>query len=105
MALDELENKMAVLLARRAAEMLTFGKLSTGASDDLSKATAIARSMVTRYSMSETLGQMTCDREPALFLPGTLLQGRERDYSEETACEIDCAVRALIEIVPPDQKL
>jgi cell division protease FtsH len=97
MTLDELENKMAVLLGGRAAETLIFGKLSTGAADDLSKATGIARSMVTRYGMNETLGQMTYDQEPALFVPGTFPQGRERDYSEETAREIDCAVRALIE--------
>ncbi len=96
MTLDELENKMAVLLGGRAAEVLIFGKLSTGAADDLNKATDIARSIVTRYGMNETLGQMTYDREPALFLPGVFPQGRERDYSEETAREIDCAVRELV---------
>jgi cell division protease FtsH len=96
MTLDELENKMAVLLGGRAAEVLIFGKLSTGAADDLNKATDIARSIVTRYGMNETLGQMTYDREPALFLPGAFPQGRERDYSEETAREIDCAVRELV---------
>jgi cell division protease FtsH len=53
--------------------------------------------MVTRYGMNATLGQMTYDQEPALFVPGTFPQGRERDYSEETAREIDCAVRALVE--------
>jgi cell division protease FtsH len=95
MTLDELENKMAVLLGGRAADVLIFGKLSTGAADDLNKATDIARSIVTRYGMNETLGQMTYDREPALFLPGAFPQGRERDYSEETAREIDCAVREL----------
>jgi cell division protease FtsH len=88
---------MAVLLGGRAAETLIFGKLSTGAADDLSKATGIARSMVTRYGMNATLGQMTYDQEPALFVPGTFPQGRERDYSDETAREIDCAVRALVE--------
>jgi cell division protease FtsH len=96
MTLDELENKMAVLLGGRAAEVLIFGKLSTGAADDLNKATDIARSIVTRYGMNETLGPMTYDREPALFLPGVLPQGRERDYSEQTAREIDCAVRELV---------
>jgi len=96
MTLDELENKMAVLLGGRAAEVLIFGKLSTGAADDLNKASEIARSIVTRYGMNETLGQMTYDREPAMFLPGVFPQGRERDYSEETAREIDCAVRELV---------
>src|SRR6185503_12380725 len=51
MTREELENKMAVLLGGRAAEHLVFGHLSTGAADDLSKATRIARSMVTRYGM------------------------------------------------------
>jgi len=96
MTLDELENKMAVLLGGRAAEMLVFGKLSTGASDDLNKATDIGRSMVTRYGMSEALGQMTYDSEPVSFLPGAP-GGHVRDYSEETAREIDCAVRALVD--------
>jgi cell division protease FtsH len=96
MTLDELEDKMAVLLGGRAAEVLIFEKLSTGAADDLNKATDIARSIVTRYGMNETLGQMTYGREPSLFMPGAPPQGRERDYSEETAREIDCAVRELI---------
>ena len=97
MTLDELENKMAVLLGGRAAEKLVFGKLSTGAADDLDKATGIARSIVTRYGMSEALGQMTYDSEPNAFLPGVQQMGRTREYSEETAREIDCAVRALVD--------
>ena len=97
MTLEELENKMAVLLGGRAAEVLIFGRLSTGAADDLNKATDIARSIVMRYGMSEALGQMTYDAEPARFLPGTQAIGREREYSEETAREIDCAVRKLVD--------
>jgi cell division protease FtsH len=97
MTLDELENKMAVLLGGRAAEVLVFGKLSTGAADDLNKATDIARNIVTRYGMSEKLGQMTYDREPSMFLPDVMPHAHERDYSEETAREIDCAVRELVE--------
>ena len=97
MTLAELENKMAVLLGGRAAEILVFDKLSTGAADDLNKATDIARSIVTRYGMSEKLGQMTYEPEQTQFLPGALPIGRPREYSEETAREIDCAVRALVE--------
>ena len=97
MTLDELENKMAVLLGGRAAEVLVFGKLSTGAADDLNKATDIARNIVTRYGMSKELGQMTYDREPSMFLPDVMPHAHERDYSEETAREIDCAVRDLVE--------
>ncbi|MCP5152822.1 MAG: ATP-dependent metallopeptidase FtsH/Yme1/Tma family protein [Ectothiorhodospiraceae bacterium] len=97
MTLDELENKMAVLLAGRAAEMLVFERLSTGAADDLAKATDIARSIVTRYGMSGALGQMTYEQEPDQLLPGAPTFGRGREYSEQTAREIDCAVRDLIE--------
>ena len=97
MTLDELENKMAVLLGGRAAEVLVFGRLSTGAADDLDKATDIARSIVMRYGMSEALGQMTYEQQPEPFLPASPALGRGRDYSEETAREIDCAVRLLVE--------
>jgi cell division protease FtsH len=96
MTLAELEDKMAVLLGGRAAEVLIYGTLSTGAADDLSRATEIARSIVTRYGMDAVLGQMTYDQEPALLSPGRFAQAHERGYSEETAREIDCAVRKLI---------
>jgi cell division protease FtsH len=94
MTREELENKMAVLLGGRAAEHLVFGHLSTGAADDLSKATEIARSMVTRYGMGG-LGPVTYETEPNAFLgmPG----GSRRLYAEETAREIDVAVRGLVE--------
>ena len=64
MVKEELERKMAVLLGGRAAEHLIFGHLSTGAADDLNKATEIARSMVTRYAMVLELGHVTYDNEP-----------------------------------------
>ena len=64
----ELENKMAVLLGGRAAELLVFDHFSTGAADDLRRVTDIARSMVTRYGMSEALGSVAYDREPGTFL-------------------------------------
>jgi cell division protease FtsH len=97
MTLDELKSKMAVLLGGRAAEMLVFDQLSTGAADDLDKATDIARGIVTRYGMSEALGQMTYEPEPQQFLTGGPPLARPREYSEETAREIDCAVRALVD--------
>ena len=88
---------MAVLLGGRAAETLVFDETSTGASDDLAKATDIARSMVTRYGMDEKLGMVSLEseRSPFLQMPGELATVR-RDYSEETAHEVDCAVRDLI---------
>ncbi|MBT4427102.1 MAG: cell division protein FtsH, partial [Rhodospirillaceae bacterium] len=96
MTRTELENKMTVLLGGRAAEHLVFDELSTGAQDDLARATDIARNMVTRFGMDETLGQMSYESEPSPFLgqiPGMV---RQRDFSEETAREIDCAVRDLV---------
>jgi cell division protease FtsH len=97
MTRTELESKMAVLLGGRAAEMLVFAEVSTGAADDLIRATDIARSMVTRYGMSDTLGQMTYEEQPHPFLGEVAVGMKERAYSEDTAREIDCAVRTLIE--------
>ncbi len=95
MTREELENKMAVLLGGRASEQLIFKHLSTGAADDLAKATDIARSMVTRYGMDEKLGQVVYQEDAPLFLEG--VPGfNKRDFSEETAREIDCAVRELV---------
>ncbi len=97
MTAQELEQKMAVILGGRAAEHLVFGHLSTGAADDLSKATDIARSMVTRYGMVEELGHVAYDSEPASLL-GVAAPGlKTREYSEDTAREIDTAVRALVQ--------
>ena len=68
MTRDELENKMTTLLGGRAAEMLVFEQVSTGAADDLDKATEIARSMVMRYGMDDDLGQATYSRDRTTFL-------------------------------------
>jgi cell division protease FtsH len=96
MTRTELENKMAVLLGGRAAEQLVFGHLSTGASDDLSKVTDIARNMVTRYGMAPAeLGPVAYETEPNNFL-GQSMGGR-RLYGEATARDIDVAVRTLVE--------
>ncbi|MGD8430740.1 MAG: ATP-dependent zinc metalloprotease FtsH [Ectothiorhodospiraceae bacterium] len=94
----ELENRLAVLLGGRAAEMLIFGEASTGASDDLSRATQIARDMVTRYGMDPELGLMTYESDPAPFLQAPAgMVNREQRFSEQTGREIDCAVRAIVE--------
>jgi cell division protease FtsH len=97
MTREELENKMAVLLGGRAAEQLVFAHLSTGAADDLAKATDIARNMVMRYGMDEKLGHVALEgaRPSFLELPGAFPPAR--DYSEATAREIDCAVRAIVQ--------
>jgi cell division protease FtsH len=92
----ELENKMAVLLGGRAAEHLVFEHLSTGAADDLAKATDIAMTMITRYAMVPELGNMTYDTEQqGLVGPG--MPSPRRTYSEQTAREIDCAARAIVD--------
>ena len=97
MVKEELEKKMAVLLGGRAAEHLVFNHLSTGAADDLAKVTEIARSMVTRYAMVPELGHVTYDNEPTSMLgPGSPNLSR-RDYSNETAREIDAAIRKIVE--------
>jgi cell division protease FtsH len=101
MTREELENKMAVLLGGRAAELVVFGHLSTGAADDLARVTDIARSMVTRYGMSERLGNVALEKDGRSFLsPNPLADGaRERDYSDETATAVDDEVRAIVHTV------
>ena len=97
MTREELEEKMAVLLGGRAAEKLVFDHLSTGAADDLAKATDIARSMVTRYAMVPDLGHVSYESESSAFLQGPNTPFRSRDYSDDTAREIDTAVRTIIQ--------
>lgn len=95
MSCKELTNKLAVLLGGRAAEALIFGDVSTGAADDLSKATEIARSMVTRFGMVKDIGPISYESDHSGFLANApYLEARK--YSEETAREIDCAVRELL---------
>jgi len=95
MTREELENKLAVLLGGRAAESLIFEELSTGAADDLAKATEIARSMVTRYGMDERLGHATYETDRQTFLGvGTTVD--TRPLSDDTARFIDEAVREIL---------
>lgn len=95
---EDLENKLAVLLGGRAAELITFQELSTGACDDLSKATDIATSMVTRYGMVESLGPVAYDVESSMFLDNTPSRThRTNNLSEETLKEIDASIRQLIQ--------
>jgi len=97
MTRKELDNKLSVLLGGRAAEHLVFGHFSTGAADDLAKVTNIARSMATRYAMVPELGHVAYETDSPGFLGigGGGLAGRS--FSEETAREIDCAVRDIVE--------
>jgi cell division protease FtsH len=92
----ELLDRLDVLLGGRGAEQLVLGELSTGAQNDLQRATDLARQMVTRYGMSEALGPATFESaRPALYLPEATAPGRS-DYSERTAETIDEEVRKLL---------
>ncbi|MEI6739944.1 MAG: ATP-dependent zinc metalloprotease FtsH [Gemmatimonadaceae bacterium] len=93
----ELEDKMTVLLGGRAAELVTFGELSTGAADDLVKATELARDMVMRLGMDATVGHVVYGAAAAPFLgPTGLIAPESRMYSEATARDIELAVRELV---------
>ncbi len=94
---SELEDRIAVLLGGRAAEEVVYGEISTGAHNDLERATEMARLMVTQYGMSEHLGPMTFGGgQQALFLKGAGIAA-EREYSEDTARTIDSETRAIID--------
>jgi cell division protease FtsH len=95
MARTELLNKIATLLGGRASEEIMFGDISTGAHNDLSKATDIARSMVKEYGMSRKVGQVYFAREKRMqFLPAAYEGAAE--YSEATAELIDEEVKAIL---------
>ena len=93
---SELKSRMVVLLAGRAAEDVTFGEISTGAADDLAKVTDVARQIVTRFGMTQELGQPVLEQQRSSYLGDNVLSMREKDYSEATAREIDLAIRGLI---------
>jgi cell division protease FtsH len=96
LARHDLDNRISVLMGGRAAEALIFdGEVSTGASDDLQRATEIATEMVTRYGMNETVGPRTYAPPPQPFLTGTTANRVEA--SEATEREIDLAVRDILE--------
>jgi cell division protease FtsH len=97
MSRTELADKMTVLLGGRAAEALVLGDISTGAADDLAKATAIARSMVLAYGMVPELGQVSYENEAPNLLGARSDEWLRRTYSEQTAASIDKAVRELVD--------
>jgi cell division protease FtsH len=97
MSRSELTNRMAVLLGGRAAESLVFEEVSTGAADDLVRATDIARDMVVRFGMTTELGQVAYEPESGSFLAGQTPMWRPRTYGDGTAEAIDHVVKDLIE--------
>lgn len=93
---SELKDRMVVLMAGRAAEDLVFKEISTGASDDLAKATDIARECVTRFGMTSAVGQAVLEAKHGQYMDQQAFGMTAKDYSEETAREVDLAVRQLI---------
>ncbi len=92
---EELLDRITALLGGRAAEQLVFGTISTGAQNDLQRATEIARNMVVVYGMSEKLGNLSfVESEQNSFLGGSALR---REFSEETARIVDEEVRRIVE--------
>ena len=91
----KLKDEMAYFMGGRTAEELVFGDITTGASDDLEKATKMARNMVTRYGMSGKLGPLVYGKKDELIFLGREI-GEQRDYSEAVAEEIDAEVRRLV---------
>src|SRR5690606_3317994 len=91
---QEMFEDIVLALGGRVSEALVLDDISTGASNDIQSATKIARSMVSKYGMSEKIGPIALDPEQEIFL------GRDfrhtRDYSETTAAEIDSEVKAII---------
>jgi cell division protease FtsH len=93
---SEMLDQLAVLLGGRTAEELVFHEPTTGASNDIEKATAISRAMVTQYGMSDSLGALKFGQDSGEVFLGRDM-GHQRDYSEEVAARIDEEVRRLIE--------
>jgi cell division protease FtsH len=93
---EDLLSQLSVLLAGRAAEEIAFGHLSTGAQNDLQRATDIARAMVTEFGMSEMLGAVNyTGHKRGAFLDSPFMQERG-NYSEDTALKIDSEVKRII---------
>jgi len=94
---EEMKDQIAILLGGRMAEDLVLGSISSGASNDLEKATDIAHNMVTRLGMTEELGPVVWGRQQQLQYLNTSQMTEERNFSEATAQAIDAGVKALVE--------
>ncbi len=92
----EFEDKIAGMLGGHVAEELVFGDTTTGASNDIEKATALARAMVTQYGMSEKLGPLAFGKKEEMVFLGREIS-EQRNYSDEIASQIDAEVRLIIE--------
>jgi len=92
----EFEDQIAGLMGGNASEKLIFGDTTTGASNDIEKATALARRMVTEFGMSDKLGPLSFGKRDELVFLGREI-GEQRNYSDEVAKQIDEEVRAIID--------
>ncbi len=93
---SEFEDKIAGMLGGMVSESLVFGDTTTGASNDLEKATNLARAMVTQYGMSEKLGPLTFGKKEEMIFLGREIS-EQRNYSDEVAAKIDAEVREIID--------
>jgi cell division protease FtsH len=91
----QFEETLAFSLGGHAAEQLIFGDVTTGASNDIERATGLARQMVTQYGMSDKIGPLALGKKEEMVFLGREI-GEQRNYSEAVAEEIDNEVRALI---------
>jgi len=92
MSREDLEAKLAVLTAGRAAEEFVFGTCTTGAANDIEQATRLARLMVTRYGMSSRFGMVALDAQSAQYLDGDL----QSACSPQTAAQVDEEIQSII---------
>jgi cell division protease FtsH len=92
----QLLNRITALLGGRTAEELTFGDITTGAGDDLNRATDIARAMICEYGMSEKLGSITLGKKDDMVFIGRDIM-KDKNYSEQTAQLIDGEVKRIVE--------
>jgi cell division protease FtsH len=93
---DDLERRLCMMMGGRAAEFLIFNHLTTGASNDIERATGLARKMVCELGMSEKLGPLTFGKKEEMVFLGREIASH-KDYSDETAQQIDLEVRQLVE--------
>jgi cell division protease FtsH len=93
---SEFEDKIAGMLGGNVAEQMVFSDTTTGSSNDIEKATNLARAMVTQYGMSEKLGPLTFGRKEEMIFLGREIS-EQRNYSDEVAAKIDAEVRQIID--------
>ena len=95
MSRDYAEMRIAILMGGRVAEEIVFQQVTTGAGNDLENATDLARRMVCEWGMSEKMGPLTFGKKDEQVFLGREL-GQQRDYSEQTAIDIDAEVRRIV---------